>query len=599
MNRGTPMRRVARCTLAWATFAALALAANEKELQLDEAKKPQAGEVYAKKATWPEAMAATRANYLAWLAESSKGDGATGFKPWDSGSVAGDGPGKQVSVNVAGLQTMRLVATLEGGGGNCHIWGDARLIDKAGKETRLSALNPLAVQVGWGQLLRDKNWENHPLQIGERKFQHGIWVHSNSDVAYALAGRFDRFEAWVGMDAHRAVGVARFQVLAGTKDILPGLWRQVAADFPAEAAWLTKDLPRDQHLAWFHDRKGPQFEYGIVNRAVTGLGPSGEQPRKEVADLLKTAPDGDARWLDLYTRACAQRDALAAIAEVKLPTVRQAIEKELAAVAAAKAPSDDPRWRELAAKAARYAEALKPLGNISLATLRPSLEALAAAFPKRYPAKDALLRQVAENEQLWASVSERVLKGDEAALKQIPELRDKVAGLWQAIRLGYASIEEFAAAPPTPEMVKEWEAQFAALQADLANKGHFARVGPDVYRPEALIAESDRDPADIVLRRTAALIDHLRSNLPQVANLREVLAALEQQLGELQAASAKIDPACADARYALYAQACRIRRQAAFANPLLAFDKLLFIKHHRSLYSHMCDQYYGITAKPG
>ncbi|MBM4031518.1 MAG: hypothetical protein FJ291_06985, partial [Planctomycetes bacterium] len=160
----------------------------------------------------------------------------------------------------------------------------------------------------------------------------------------------------------------------------------------------------------------------------------------------------------------------------------------------------------------------------------------------------------------------------------------------------------------SPEMVKEWEAQFAALKADLANKGHFARVDPETCRPEALIAESDRDPADIVLRRTAALLAHLQIG---GTGLRPVsatggtpvppshLAALGQQLAELQAANAKIDPKNADARYALYAQACRIRRQAAFANPLLAFDKLLFIKHHRSLYSHMCDQYYGITAKPG
>jgi len=589
------MNRVASCVWAWTALIPLALAAQDQGLELEEAKQPQAGEVYVKKATWAETMAATRASYLRWLADASKGDGATAFKPWNSGPVAGDGPGKQVSVSVAGLQTMRLVATLDGGGGNCHIWGDARLIAKDGKETRLSALKPIAVTVGWGQLLRDKNWQNHTLQIGGKKFQHGIWVHSNSDVSYALGGRYERFEAWVGMDTDRAKGVARFQVLSGTKDILPGVWRQLAADFPAPCGWLAQDLARDQHLAWFQARDNAQLEHGTFNRVIVGLGPSGEALRKEIAELLKApTPPGDARWLGLYARACAQRDALAAVEEIKLPTVRQSIEKDLAALAAAKAPAEDPRWRELAAKATRYAEALKPLGNITLATLRPSIEALAAAFPKRYAAKDALLKQLAENEQLWASVAERVLKGDEAALQQIPDLRDKVAGLWLAIRLGYASVEEFAAAPPTPEMVKEWEAQFAALQADMANKGHFARVAPEAYRVEALIAGTDRDPADIVLRRTAALLAHLKS-MPGAPDL----APLEQQLAELQAASDKIDPKCADARYALFAQACRIRRRVAFANPLLTFDKLLFIKHHRSLYNHMCDQYYGITAHPG
>ena len=588
------MKRVVRCAWAWAALASIAFAAQDKGIELDEAKKPQPGEVYVKKATWADTMATTRANYLRWLADASKGDGATSFKPWDSGSVGGDGPGKQVSVSVAGLQTMRLVATLESGGGNCHIWGDARLVGKDGKETRLSALKPLAIIVGWGELHRDKNWENHPLQIGERKFQHGIWVHSNSDVAYSLAGRYERFEAWVGMDAHRAAGVARFQVLSGTKDILPGVWRQLAADFPLPCGWLVQDFPRDGHLTWFHNRANAQFEHGNFNRVAVGFGPSGEALRKEIAELLKaTTPAGDARWLDLYARACRQRDALATVAQVRLPAVRQTLEGELAALANAKAPVEDPRWGELAAKGKRYADALAPLGEINVATLRPAIEALAEAFPRRFAHKDELLKQLAEHEQLWRSFSERVLKGDQAALQQIPEVRDKVANLWHAIRLGYASVQEFLASARDTNMEKEWGAQFAALKADMANKAHFARVAPETYRPEALIAETDRDPADIVLRRTAALLAHLKSmGAPGVA-------ALEQPLAELQAANAKIDPKCADARYALYAQACRIRRQAAFANPLLSFDKLLFVKHHRSLYSHMCDQYYGITAKPG
>ncbi len=588
------MSRQTSCACLWALLASLAFAGQEKGLQLDEAKKPQTGEVYAKKATWADTMSAARAGYLAWLADASKGDRAAGFIPWDSGSVAGDGPGKQVSVSVAGLQTMRLVGTLEGGNGNCHIWGDARLIDKTGKETRLSALKPLAITIGWGQLLRDKNWQDHPLRIGERKFQHGVWVHSNSDVSYALNGRYERFEAWVGMDADRANGLARFQVLSGTKDILDGVWSQLAADFPLQCGWLVQDFPRGQHLAWFHQRANANFEYGNFSRIIVGLGPSGEPLRTEMTALLKApAPAGDPRWLDLFARTCRQRDALATVAQIRLPAVKQAIEAELATLANAKAPADDPRWGELAAKGKRYADALAPLGEINVATLRPAVEGLAEAFPKRFAGKDALLKQLAAQEALWRDFSDRVLKGDKTALQQIPEVREKVAGLWQAIRLGYASAEEFAAAALPPEMVKEWEAQFAALKADMANKGHFARVAPETYRPEALIAEGDRDPADVVLRRTAALLAHLKSMGAPGA------AALEQQLAELQAASAKIDPKNADARYALYAQACRIRRQAAFANPLLTFDKLLFVKHHRSLYSHMCDQYYGITAKPG
>jgi hypothetical protein len=41
-------------------------------------------------------------------------------------------------------------------------------------------------------------------------------------------------------------------------------------------------------------------------------------------------------------------------------------------------------------------------------------------------------------------------------------------------------------------------------------------------------------------------------------------------------------------------------RKIAFCNPLLNFDKILFIKRHDSVgVFHMCDQYYGCNAKPG
>ena len=50
----------------------------------------------------------------------------------------------------------------------------------------------------------------------------------------------------------------------------------------------------------------------------------------------------------------------------------------------------------------------------------------------------------------------------------------------------------------------------------------------------------------------------------------------------------------------LYFQARRIKRQIALSNPLLDFDKVLFIKRHDAKgVFHMCDQYYGCNAKPG
>ncbi len=142
-------------------------------------------------------------------------------------------------------------------------------------------------------------------------------------------------------------------------------------------------------------------------------------------------------------------------------------------------------------------------------------------------------------------------------------------------------------------MEQEWKSQFEALRNDLANRGYFARVAKETLRPEALVRDDDRDPADVVLRRTAALLADLKRNAATD------FAELEQQLAGLQKANATIAPSRGEARYALFADACRVRRQIAFRNPLLRFDQLLFIKRHRALYDHMCDQYYGMAARPG
>ena len=131
------------------------------------------------------------------------------------------------------------------------------------------------------------------------------------------------------------------------------------------------------------------------------------------------------------------------------------------------------------------------------------------------------------------------------------------------------------------------------MSNDIANRAWFNQVAPQTLRPEALILPGDRDPTDVVLRRTAALLADVKGRgIGDLADAEEHLAALEK-------AAATIDPTHAEARYLLYADACRLRRQIAFRNPLLDFNQLLFTKHHRAIYPHMCDQYYGIAAMPG
>ena len=149
-------------------------------------------------------------------------------------------------------------------------------------------------------------------------------------------------------------------------------------------------------------------------------------------------------------------------------------------------------------------------------------------------------------------------------------------------------------APAGVSLGDEEESQFQTLRQDLSQRGKFAGIALETFRQEALIADSDRDPADVVLRRTGALLANLKQTGPA-----DRLAPLETRLAGLQEACASTATTNLDARRALFSRLCKVRREIAFANPLLDFDQLLFIKRHRAIYDHMCDQFYGITAAAG
>jgi hypothetical protein len=172
----------------------------------------------------------------------------------------------------------------------------------------------------------------------------------------------------------------------------------------------------------------------------------------------------------------------------------------------------------------------------------------------------------------------------------IAELRPLVEGV--TFRASTSVVQRLAVSNRIP--LKEPEIQFAALKHDLRNKARFDRVAAETLRPDALIQPSDRDPVDVVLRRTGALLADLKRMRPAPN-----LGAEEAELNRLQAVIQKVEVTKADARLALFKEICRVRRQIAFKNPLLDFDQILFVKRHRGVYGHMCDQYYGITSAPG
>jgi len=146
-----------------------------------------------------------------------------------------------------------------------------------------------------------------------------------------------------------------------------------------------------------------------------------------------------------------------------------------------------------------------------------------------------------------------------------------------------------------PDLADEARRRWLELARQLGDREWFKQVAGQAYHPAALIQEGDRDPADVLLRRAAALLARLRE-MPEPPDLSKAAG----ELADLKHRASTVDPGQTRARYALFHEAMRLRRRIALANPLLDFDRILFIKRHDAGGPfHMCDQYYGCNARPG
>ena len=101
-----------------------------------------------------------------------------------------------------------------------------------------------------------------------------------------------------------------------------------------------------------------------------------------------------------------------------------------------------------------------------------------------------------------------------------------------------------------------------------------------VFDDHALVQESDKNAVDVVVRRTEALLNHLKT-MPGTPDL----SALEAEFNAAGESASGKDG---------YLKVCAVRRKIALSNPLLDFDKLLFVEFNPlAPRLHMCSQYYG------
>ncbi|MBD3393128.1 MAG: hypothetical protein GF418_13485 [Chitinivibrionales bacterium] len=153
-------------------------------------------------------------------------------------------------------------------------------------------------------------------------------------------------------------------------------------------------------------------------------------------------------------------------------------------------------------------------------------------------------------------------------------------------------------------VVQKWQEQYSDIDGQIAATNSLGKRRDNAFGKmasrHALVLAGDRDPADVVLRRTGALMESLK-RLEDCPDLSAFESRLEQLRSQNRGGLAK---ASAAAREALYLEACALRRQIAISNPLLDFNDVLYVEralcgNWEETGHHCCDQFHNFTNAPG
>ena len=140
------------------------------------------------------------------------------------------------------------------------------------------------------------------------------------------------------------------------------------------------------------------------------------------------------------------------------------------------------------------------------------------------------------------------------------------------------------------------------------------RAADEAFDKHAVIWSDDDGILGTTLRRTGALLDHLKNvvtNTPPNVDLEAKLAAYETDLEKLRQSWSRLRDKTPASEKSHYYAVCALRRHIAFANPLLDFDDVLvaargtFEGSARSrpvtsdaVGGHMSNQYFGFNTIP-
>lgn len=146
------------------------------------------------------------------------------------------------------------------------------------------------------------------------------------------------------------------------------------------------------------------------------------------------------------------------------------------------------------------------------------------------------------------------------------------------------------------EIVAEYNDLLSQIENRETDPIVIARLRKEALSEHALVWETDKTPLDIIVRRTEVLLSHLSEN-----GSSQELGILKQRLDKISETKEGLIKGDESAQKALFANCFELRREVAFANSLLDFNELIFMKHNKMRRGerHMVDQYEGFNAAPG
>ena len=340
---------------------------------------------------------------------------------------------------------------------------------------------------------------------------------------------------------------------------LAAVWAKIQADWPTHAAWFRQDLPGVRYLDWFlQANNNPHFERWILGRALPRVAGTDTGLSQELDELARATcrPAIRGGWNCMPGRAASRTSSSAGPPDLAGRPARANSSGRRRNWSARKRLRAIRAGSPCRTGAARCADARQGGARGEDRGAASAIELLAAALPGRFSASRALTKQLADAKPKWSGVLAAVLKQDAAALAALPALADEIRAVRRSLLRSLAGMAEFLDQQPGVSLETEWEEQFAALANDLDNRAWFDQVAPQTLRPESLIQPGDRDPADVVLRRTAALLaDVKRLGGADLAEAERHLAALAEgrrghrpgaRRGPVRALCRRLPPAPAD-----------------------------------------------------